>query len=164
MNGLSIFQKAASVLLVVVGLLQSIGSFTQNNSLYLLGRATMASPHPDVFCAAQGLEPISNVYTVIGTFKDGTDRSVEVSRKISDRFASRFDYIPRLGPYLFGVIWFPVMNTQLSRHLLSYGLCHSGTLANELGFSEELLRVQVLVRSSKGLPIPMSSIQIECGS
>lgn len=149
-------------LLILVGSLQSIGALTQSRTFYLLGRASCASLHPDVFDSFEGVEPLSNTYSVTVTFQDDTEEVKELSRKVSPFFADRLDYLARFGPYLFATVWFPVLDHELATQLLSHGMCNQGSFATILGYDKPIATATFNVVSRRGITPKLQSIEVSC--
>lgn len=136
-------RKALYSIVIAVGFLRIAGWLMQSDTVKGLGAVTAASPLPIVFTDVKGVETFANdVYVV---FENSADSTLHV--RITPAVYSRLS-----GPYnrrnVFGaaIAYGPVMEEQLWRSVLGYGLC-SGVLQRELGLPQEMRNTRFVLRT-----------------
>lgn len=136
-------RKALYGIVIAVGFLRIAGSLLQSDAVKGIGAVTAASPLPIVFTEVKGVETFaSDVYVV---FED--DAGIAQRVRITPAVYSRLH-----GPYnrrnVFGaaIAFGPVMDEQLWRSVLGYGLC-SGVLQRELGLPKEMRNTRFVLRT-----------------
>jgi len=132
------------VILVAVGLANSVAELTRAVWLARFARASVASPLPRAFSQSGSLAGFARDITLEITKADAT---VERRTESTEFFAD----LP--GPYERRVIYgsalsfAPASPLPVFNSILEYGFCHSGPLAAKLGLREPLQRIVVVGRS-----------------
>ena len=141
----SLTYRVLCYLLILVGLLQTIGLLCKNNrTLRILGFATASSPLPEVFGKMQGHEPMAYFYKVDLIGIDGKVVTLPFKRKeISTLLSHSPGHLNRFSPYFFAINWGPVLDKRIRDHLMIHGFCTGGPVAVLLGMNEPVKRVSV---------------------
>jgi len=122
--------KIASILLVLVGLLQSIGHVFGSATVKQVGFLTVASPLPIVFTQQKGfLETFALEFTVVHE-EDGIEKRVEITPELYATLDKPYNYRNVLGA---AISYGPVLPEPLVESVLSYAFVEPAPLAKALG-------------------------------
>ena len=128
-------QKAAPVLLLLVGLLQMAGDTLGVPVLRGLGAAWGASPAPKVFSEVRGLETYSTRFRLEWTDTSGASRELELTPEVYGRLLGPYN---RRNVYGAALAYGPVLvsderTRRLFRAVVGYALCGEAPVLRELG-------------------------------
>ena len=124
-------RKFGLLLLLALGLSHIAGTLIQpmfptaGAALAGIGRLSLASPHPKVFCQVGEHEPYGFEFTIEATTTSGHTESVSLD-------SSRYSRIN--GPYMYrntygaALSFSPFLDPNVIEQVLRYGLCESGDL------------------------------------
>lgn len=136
-------RKALYGIVIAIGFLRITGWLLQNDAMKGVGAITAASPLPIVFTEVKGVETFASDVEVV--YEDAVGRT--------ERFPITPEVYSKLrGPYnrrnVFGaaIAYGPVMDEELWRSVLGYGLC-SGVLQRELGLPHEMRNTRFVLRT-----------------
>lgn len=136
-------RKALYGIVIAVGFLRIAGWLLRSDAVKGLGAITAASPLPIVFTEVKGVETFASNVDVV--YENSANSTVRL--RITPAVYSRLS-----GPYnrrnVFGaaIAYGPVMDEQLWRSVLGYGLC-SGVLQRELGLPQEMRNTRFVLRT-----------------
>jgi len=152
------------VLLVIVGCLHTVAYIHNLPNLKGLAFTTNASPLPLVFSAYNGIETFSTEFELDITFKNGSKTVEQMDHKLYEKLK---------GPYnrrnMFGIIFshgpfFDKPNMiKIREQVLYWAMCQPGQLKKEFGYSGELDRVDIIIKSkTKGNEDKLWTMEVVC--
>jgi len=124
--------KILSILLVCVGLIQSLGHITGNKAIKSIGLITVASPLPIVFTQQKGfLETFALDFTLVYE-KDKQKTSIKITPELYAKLDKPYNYRNVLGA---AISYGPILPKELVASVLNYAFITPGVLAKafELG-------------------------------
>lgn len=136
-------RKALHGIVIAIGFLRIAGWLFQSDTIIGLGAITAASPLPIVFTEVKGVETFASDVFVV--FEDHADSTQHM--RITPAVYSKLS-----GPYnrrnVFGaaIAYGPVMEVDLWRSVLGYGLC-TGVLQREIGLPQEMRNTRFVLRT-----------------
>jgi hypothetical protein len=139
-----VIRNACAAALLVLGLLQIVGSLTGVRALRGIGACTAASPFPKVFSDVDGFETFAASFTIIYEV-DG----VETRERITPEFYKRLR-----GPYwrrnVYGAAlsYGPRLPREIWETVFCYGLGADGPFHDEFEVSRDARRVRVLIETN----------------
>lgn len=149
--------KGFQYALVALGLVQiaaassywlcHVGGYeTDASSLIRVGMASAASPLPVVFCEISGLEHYALDFHMTFLLRGGGVKHFEMDRA---RYAQLSGPHPWREAYAAAISFAPLLPEPVWRNVLQHGLCDGGLLAKDLGVTEHVRKVDILVTSRK---------------
>ncbi len=118
--------RILSILLVSVGLIQSIGHIFHNKTIKQLGLVTVASPLPIVFTQQQGfLETFALEFSLIYE-KNGQQETLKITPSLYAKFDKPYNYRNVLGA---AISYGPLLPEELVSSVLNYAFIEPGTLS-----------------------------------
>jgi uncharacterized membrane protein len=125
--------KILSILLVLLGLLQSIGHIVGSQSIKGLGAVTMASPLPIVFTQQKGfLETFALEFTLVYE-EQGVEKKIEITPELYAQLDKPYNYRNVLGA---AISYGPILPQPLVDSVLSYAFVNPAPLRQALGLGE----------------------------
>lgn len=122
-----------AILLVMVGLLQSLGHFTGSKTLKQLGMLTVASPLPIVFTEQKGfLETFASEFTLVYT-KEGAEQRVKITPELYTKLDKPYNYRNVIGA---AISYGPILPKPLVDSVLAYAFISPAPLSKALGIGE----------------------------
>lgn len=122
--------KILSTLLVLVGLLQSIGHLIDNKTVKQLGAVAVASPLPIVFTQQKGfLETFSLDFTLVYE-EDGIQQSVNITPELYSKLDKPYNYRNVLGA---AISYGPLLPEELVASVLGYAFVEPAPLTKAFG-------------------------------
>jgi hypothetical protein len=117
------------LLVIAIGLLQSIGYVTGCKVVRQLGQVSGSSPLPIVFTEVKGLETFASSFFIQFTNKAGAREEVLITPAMYSRLKGPYN---RRNVYGAVISYGPVLKKELWEPVLSYGICR-GVLQREMG-------------------------------
>lgn len=149
--------------LVLLGTLNLIGFVSDQTWLRGLAVASVASPLPLVFSQFRGFETFAAGFSVKASYADGEIRLVEITPGLYARLGGSYN---RRNTYGAVVSYGPRFETPGERalltHVLGYGFCGQGPLAQQLGRPNPA-SVELEVRSLTAGSAEVWNQAISCG-
>lgn len=150
-------RRIAAYALLVLGLLQMLGSVTGSAALRGIGAASAASPAPKVFTTVRGLETFSTRFELSWDDIDGKERSIVLTPDL---------YAGLKGPYnrrnVYGALlaYGPILATDpltsaMYREISRFALCGDAPVLRDLGLDPGRIGESVTIRYT---PRPGSDI------
>jgi hypothetical protein len=150
-------RRIAAYALLVLGLLQMLGSVTGSAALRGIGAASAASPAPKVFTTVRGLETFSTRFELSWDDIDGKERSIVLTPDL---------YAGLKGPYnrrnVYGALlaYGPILATdpltsEMYREISRFALCGDAPVLRDLGLDPGRIGESVTIRYT---PRPGSDI------
>jgi len=137
-----------ALLLVMVGLLQSLGHLTGSKMLKQLGMLTVASPLPIVFTEQKGfLETFTSEFTLVYS-KEGKEERVKITPELYAKLDKPYNYRNVLGA---AISYGPILPKPLVESVLSYAFISPAPMSKALGFSELSHAYIELISKTKGV-------------
>lgn len=125
--------KIASIVLVLVGLLQSIGHVFGSSTIKQVGFLTVASPLPIVFTQQKGfLETFALEFTLVYE-EDGIQKRVEITPELYAKLDKPYNYRNVLGA---AISYGPILPEPLVESVLTYAFVNPAPLRQALGLGE----------------------------
>lgn len=122
-----------SVLLVLIGLLQSFGHLVQSKSIKQIGMLTVASPLPIVFTQQKGfLETFALDFTLIYT-QDGIKKEMKITPELYAKLDKPYNYRNVLGA---AISYGPILPKKLVNSVLRYAFVSPGVVRKSFGIAE----------------------------
>ncbi len=137
------FKKFIYTLLVLVGLLQSIGFIIKSKEVRGLGMASASSPLPIVFTEVKGVETFASNFYVSYNTSTGEADTVQITPTIYSQLNGPYN---RRNVYGAAISYAPVLPDSLRTSVLQFGLCE-GTLLEELGIPSDAKNVSIIIRT-----------------
>ncbi len=126
-------RKILSVLLVLLGLMQSIGYMTGNKTIKHLGLLTVASPLPIVFTQQKGfLETFALDFTLVYKEK-GVEKSIQITPALYAKLDKPYNYRNVLGA---AISYGPVLPEALVQSVLGYAFLEPAAVSKAFGIGE----------------------------
>lgn len=118
--------KILSILLVVLGLIQSVGHIFQNKTIKQLGLITVASPLPIVFTQQKGfLETFALEFNLVYE-KNGEKKTLQITPSLYAQFDKPYNYRNVLGA---AISYGPILPEALVASVLNYAFITPGALS-----------------------------------
>jgi hypothetical protein len=123
-------------ILAIVGTSNVIGSSVElvspraGKAIAAIGRASLASPAPKVFCKMGGIEPFAREHAIELRYEDGTTSSYAVDRARTIRL--RGPYALR-NVYGAALVFAPLLPPRTTEAVVQHGLCDGMALDTPLG-------------------------------
>lgn len=122
--------KILSILLVLVGLMQSIGFIIDSKSIKQLGAVTVASPLPIVFTQQKGfLETFASEFTLVYNEK-GKQIRVPITPELYSKLDKPYNYRNVLGA---AISYGPILPKPLVDSVLNYAFVTPGEVSKAFG-------------------------------
>jgi len=119
-----------AMLLVFVGLLQSLGHVTGSKTLKQLGLLTVASPLPIVFTEQKGfLETFASEFTLVYTVQ-GKEKRIQITPELYAKLDKPYNYRNVLGA---AISYGPILPKPLVASVLNYAFITPAPLSKALG-------------------------------
>ena len=136
-------RKIIYYIIVIIGLLQSIGYVTQIENIRNLGVLTSASPLPLVFTEVDGIEAFAADFYI--QWKDDSNEVIEI--KITPTiYAQLKGPYNRRNAYGAAIAGGPILPETIWKPVLRYGLCED-VLENELGLDIDKETFSLLIKT-----------------
>jgi hypothetical protein len=140
-------QNVLCWLVVMVGLIASLGYMTRAERIRGFGQLTVASPLPLVFSAFRGIETFALRFEVETLSAAGVRTRMEITPAVYSRFHAPYNLRNVYGAVLsYGPGFREPKELKLLDSVLKHGFCDSGPLARDFGVPEPV--EQVTVRAS----------------
>ncbi|MBT8348118.1 MAG: hypothetical protein HKP62_01560 [Sulfurovum sp.] len=125
--------KILSLLLVFVGLIQSLGHITGNKTIKQLGLITVASPLPIVFTHQKGfLETFALDFTLV--YEKGTkEERIKITPELYAQLDKPYNYRNVLGA---AISYGPILPKELVGSVLDYAFITPGVLSKSFHLGE----------------------------
>lgn len=140
-------QRYLQIALIALGSFNIVGFITEQPWLRGVAIASMASPLPFVFSQFRGYETFAANFTVVARYDDGREQIVPITPALYSKLGGSYN---RRNTYGAVVSYGPRMTSQaeqdLTHHVLSYGFCNSGPLAQLLD-DPALAQAKLIVQS-----------------
>lgn len=118
--------KVFSILLVCIGLLQSVGYIIGNKTIKSLGLITVASPLPIVFTQQKGfLETFALEFTLVYE-EDNQEKRINITPELYAQFDKPYNYRNILGA---AIAYGPILPKELVSSILNYAFITPGVLS-----------------------------------
>jgi len=135
------------LVVIIIGLLQSVGHLTKMKTLKNLGLITAASPLPIVFTEIKGVETFASDFYLRWVNEDSKSKEIKITPSL---------YSKLKGPYnrrnVFGaaIAYGPVLPEKIWEPILNYALCKE-VLTEELGLpiDKESFTLVIKTRTEK---------------
>ncbi len=125
--------KILSILLVGIGLLQSLGHITGNKTIKNLGLITVASPLPIVFTQQKGfLETFALDFTLVYE-RDNKEERIKITPELYAQLNKPYNYRNVLGA---AISYGPILPKELVGSVLDYAFITPGVLAKTFHLGE----------------------------
>ncbi|UPT78203.1 hypothetical protein MN086_03425 [Sulfurovum sp. XGS-02] len=125
--------KLLSILLVCIGLLQSLGHITGNKTIKNLGLITVASPLPIVFTQQKGfLETFALDFTLVYEKKNKEER-IKITPELYAQLDKPYNYRNVLGA---AISYGPILPKELVASVLDYAFITPGVLSETFNLGE----------------------------
>jgi len=122
--------KILSILLVMIGLLQSVGYLLGNKTIKQLGVMTVASPLPIVFTQQKGfLETFASEFTLVYE-EVGVTKSIKITPELYSKLDKPYNYRNVLGA---AISYGPVLPKPLVKSILEYAFVYPAVLSKTFG-------------------------------
>ena len=119
-----------SIVLIIVGLLQSVGHVTGSKILKQLGMLTVASPLPLVFTEQKGfLETFASEFTLVYEVQ-GQEKRVPITPELYAKLDKPYNYRNVLGA---AISYGPILPEPLVSSVLNYAFVSPAPLSQALG-------------------------------
>ena len=137
-----------SILLVLVGLLQSVGHVTGSKALKQLGMLTVASPLPIVFTEQKGfLETFASEFTLVYEVQ-GKEKRVPITPELYAKLDKPYNYRNVLGA---AISYGPILPEPLVSSVLNYAFISPAPLSKALGIQDLTYAYIELKSKTKGV-------------
>lgn len=113
-------RKVLYVLVISIGLIQTVGYILGNKTLRGLGMATCSSPLPIVFTEVKGVETFASDFFVQFTDDKGAQQRVQITPSMYSKLKGPYN---RRNIYGAAIAYGPVLNKDLLASILNYGFC-----------------------------------------
>ncbi|MFN0116867.1 MAG: hypothetical protein ACKVQC_01060 [Elusimicrobiota bacterium] len=123
-------QSILRVLLVILGLVQSVGFVTQLPWLKGVGLLTVASPLPIVFTQQKGVETFAHEFSIQYVDEDGSQNKIPITPTLYSRFNAPYQYRNILGA---AISYGPILPEPLWKPVLNFAFINPGKLSHSLG-------------------------------
>lgn len=125
--------KILSLLLVFVGLIQSLGHITGNKAIKQLGLITVASPLPIVFTQQKGfLETFALDFTLVYE-EDNQKKKIKITPQLYAKLDKPYNYRNVLGA---AISYGPILPKELVSSILNYAFITPGVLSTAFQLGE----------------------------
>ena len=125
--------KILSILLVLVGLLQSIGYVTQSKTLRQLGLLSVASPLPIVFTEQKGfLETFALDFNLVYEEAEG-EKNIQITPALYAKLDKPYNYRNVLGA---AISYGPILPKELVNSVLGYAFVSPATVSKAFGLKQ----------------------------
>ena len=125
--------KILSILLVLLGLMQSIGYVMGNKTIKSLGLLTVASPLPIVFTQQKGfLETFALDFTLVYE-EQSLEKSIRITPELYAKLDKPYNYRNVLGA---AISYGPILPEALVQSVLGYAFVEPATVSKAFGIGE----------------------------
>lgn len=125
--------KILSILLVFIGLLQSLGHISGNKTIKQLGLITVASPLPIVFTQQKGfLETFALDFTLVYE-EDKQKKNIKITPELYAKLDKPYNYRNVLGA---AISYGPILPKELVASVLNYAFITPGVLSTAFQLGE----------------------------
>jgi len=125
--------KILSTLLVLVGLLQSIGYVVQSKTIKQLGLLTVASPLPIVFTEQKGFLETFALDFNLRYEENGIEKSIKITPTLYAKLDKPYNYRNVLGA---AISYGPILPKELVSSVLGYAFVSPATVSKAFGIKE----------------------------
>ena len=125
--------KTLSTLLVLVGLLQSIGYVIQSKTIKQLGLLTVASPLPIVFTEQKGFLETFALDFSLRYEENGIEKSIKITPTLYAKLDKPYNYRNVLGA---AISYGPIFPKELVASVLGYAFVSPATVSKAFGIKE----------------------------
>jgi len=135
--------KILSVVLVAIGLLQSLGYLIGSKEIKQLGAVSVASPLPIVFTQQKGfLETFALEFTLV-YHQNGIEKRLQITPELYSKLDKPYNYRNVLGA---AISYGPILPKPLVDSVLAYAFTDPGVLTQAFGI-EEFDKAHIELRS-----------------
>lgn len=114
--------KAIYILVLVIGLLQTIGYLTKIKVIRDLGAVTCSSPLPIVFTEVRGVEAYASDFYLEFKTEEGLLEQIKLTPEIYSKLKGPYN---RRNVYGAAIAGAPILPETLWKPILTYGLCNN---------------------------------------
>lgn len=125
--------KIFSILLVCIGLIQSLGHITGNKTIKNLGLVTVASPLPIVFTQQKGfLETFALEFTLVYE-EENKVKHIKITPELYAQLDKPYNYRNVLGA---AISYGPILPKELLNSVLDYAFISPGVLSSAFNLGD----------------------------
>ena len=125
--------KILSILLVLLGLMQSFGHIVGSKTIKNLGLISVASPLPIVFTQQKGfLETFALEFRLIYE-EDGVEKSIKITPKLYAKLDKPYNYRNVLGA---AISYGPILPKELVHSVLDYAFVNPAIVSQRFGIKK----------------------------
>ena len=133
-----------SLLLVLIGLIQSIGHLSQQPWLKGIGLMTVSSPLPIVFTEQKGLETFANDFFLEYEDKRGEQQSIQLTSKLYKKLNAPYNYRNVLGA---AISYGPILPQAVVDSILEHSFQNPGNISLALGLEVPLKNASIVIKT-----------------
>jgi hypothetical protein len=137
-------REVLSLLLVFIGLVQSIGYITQQPWLKSIGIMTVSSPLPIVFTEQKGLETFANDFFLEYEEKEGKKQSIQLTSTLYKKLNAPYNYRNVLGAV---ISYGPILPEAVVDSVLEHSFQNPGNISLALGLEVPLKNASIIIKT-----------------
>lgn len=108
------------ILLIILGLTQSIGFITSNDTIRGVGQLTVASPLPLVFNDVNGVETFASDFFLTYTINE-SDTTIQITPKVYAQWDGAYNWRNVYGA---AISYGPILPKNVTTEILDHGFCN----------------------------------------
>ena len=137
-------REVLSLLLVFIGLIQSIGFMTQQPWLKSIGLMTVSSPLPIVFTEKKGLETFANDFFLEYEDKKGVMQNIQLTSALYKKLNAPYNYRNVLGA---AISYGPFLPEAMLDSVLEHSFQNPGNISLALGLEIPLKNASIVIKT-----------------
>jgi len=137
-------REILSLVLVFIGLIQSIGFVTGQAWLKGIGVMTVSSPLPIVFTEQKGLETFANDFFLEYEDKKGKQQSIQLTSELYKKLNAPYNYRNVVGA---AISYGPVLPKELVDRVLEHTFQNPGKISLALGLELPLTNASIVIKT-----------------
>lgn len=137
-------REVLSLLLVLIGLIQSIGYLTGQPWLKSIGVMSVSSPLPIVFTEQKALETFANDFFLEYEDKKGVKQSIQLTSALYKKLNAPYNYRNVLGA---AISYGPVLPKPVVNSVLEYAFQNPGNISLALGLDVPLKNASIVIKT-----------------
>lgn len=153
-------RDAGALAFLAIGLAAMAGDAAGWAPVKGIALATLASPLPKVFSAADGYETFAAGFTLIAERPDGSEAVIELTPEAARGLGGPYN---RRNVYGAALSYAPRLPRPVWEKVLCYGLGPGGPLRAELGVPADAVRVEVEIAARTRGSSDSWRLEAECG-
>jgi len=140
--------RLAISLILLLGLLGTIGHVSNNTSLKGIAFTTVASPLPLVFSHYNSIETFSTKFDLNVTLNDDTNIIMKLDNNLYGKLKGPYNLRNAYGViFSHGPFFDNRQSILLRQSVLRHGICNGGQLARDFGFDDHVKSIDISIRS-----------------